>query len=527
MIGASIAGVLVVGLFGLHFYLRASVARYRAELVRKGEKLKLSELLPKAVAPESNGAPALKMAAAQLPRGTPAISAASGVAMRLFAPGRAGIAWQRVDLRTRSSDKTNTWEELAEELQDGAVALDDVRAALQQPEFDFNVNYLQGTAALLPHLAPVRTVAQVLSTSTLLHLHEGKLDLAFKDLQAQLALCRTLESERFMISQLVRIAYMNFALRTTWEALQAEAWTDAQLLDLEQRWEKLHFLEPCAVSLEMERAMMLQAIGQARESATAYQNYFGGVPPGGGSTTSSPLEAMTQSARVALGELQSLVWRNFSSYDDERRYLVLHQVILEASRQPTSGRFYASEQKRLNDALAGLNHRQAQYEVEVSFLSGGFVPYHLPSILTESSLKLNSKAFAAETQRDLAVVAIAIKRYQLRHGKLPPSLEVLAPEFLGVVPLDRMDGKPLRYRVNGQAGFMLYSVGSDGTDNGGDGAQANGPSPTTPPQNWLSGKDWVWPQPASRQEIEKYNTAMGEETHKRWNEKNRKRKEGN
>src|SRR5947207_8000007 len=134
-IGAGIAGVLVVGLFGLHFYLRASAARFRAELVRKGEKLKISELLPKAVAAESNGAPALKMAAAQLPRSTPAISAASGVAMRLFAPGRAGVGWQQLDLRVRSGEKTNTWPDLAEELHDAEVTLEEVRSALQQPDF--------------------------------------------------------------------------------------------------------------------------------------------------------------------------------------------------------------------------------------------------------------------------------------------------------------------------------------------------------------------------------------------------------
>src|SRR2546421_10821027 len=102
VIGAGIAGVLMVGLFGLHYYLRASAARYRAELVRKGEKLKISEVLPKPVAPESNGAPALKMAAAQLPRSTPAISAAPGIAMRLFAPGRAAVGWQQPDLRARN-----------------------------------------------------------------------------------------------------------------------------------------------------------------------------------------------------------------------------------------------------------------------------------------------------------------------------------------------------------------------------------------------------------------------------------------
>ena len=149
-------------------------------------------------------------------------------------------------------------------------------------------------------------------------------------------------------------------------------------------------------------------------------------------------------------------------------------------------------------------------------------------MLAQSSLGFNRRAFSAQISCNFAAVAIAIKRYQLKHGKVPASLDALAPEFLAEAPRDRMDGKPLRYRVNAQAGFMLYSVGSDGIDNGGDGAQANGPSPTTPPNNWLSGKDWVWLQPASPEEVEKYNKTTGEEIHKRWQQqqKSRKRREG-
>src|SRR5436305_8419526 len=110
VIGASIAGALVVGLFGLHYYLRASAARYRAELVRKGEKLTISELLPKPVAPESNGAPALKMAMAQLPKGGQSFNFLSlPIGMKLVAPGRAVVGWRQPDLRARSSDNTNTW----------------------------------------------------------------------------------------------------------------------------------------------------------------------------------------------------------------------------------------------------------------------------------------------------------------------------------------------------------------------------------------------------------------------------------
>ena len=346
LIGAGIAGVLVVGLFGLHYYLRASAARYRAELVRKGEKLKISEVLPNPVAAESNGAPALKMAMAQLPKGGPSFNFFSlPIGMKLVAPGRAVVGWRQPDLRARSSDNTNTWEELALELQDAAAALDAVRSALQAPEFDFNLNYVQGTSLPLPQLGAVKMTAMTLKTSVLLHLHEQKLDLAFKDLQALLALCRVQEDERFMISQLVRMACMALAFNATWEALQADGWNDAQLLDLQRRWERFRILEACGQSLLIERAMMLQAMDQARASSGAYSSYFTGAPPASGAPTSDPLQALAQSVRTAFIELQGVVWREFSSYEDERRYLALHQAIIGATRQPASGRFYAIEKK--------------------------------------------------------------------------------------------------------------------------------------------------------------------------------------
>jgi hypothetical protein len=66
------------------------------------------------------------------------------------------------------------------------------------------------------------------------------------------------------------------------------------------------------------------------------------------------------------------------------------------------------------------------------------------------------------------VTAIALKRYQLRHGNYPTDLSMLVPEFLSTVPRDPVDGKLLRYRLNPDGTFLLYSVGEDGKDDGGD-----------------------------------------------------------
>jgi hypothetical protein len=87
--------------------------------------------------------------------------------------------------------------------------------------------------------------------------------------------------------------------------------------------------------------------------------------------------------------------------------------------------------------------------------------------------------------------AIALKRFQLRHGNLPPSLEALVPDFLAAVPFDYMSAKPVRYRTGSDGSYVIYSVGDDGKDDGGDPSPASGQ-----PSGLWTGRDALWPSPA-------------------------------
>jgi hypothetical protein len=96
------------------------------------------------------------------------------------------------------------------------------------------------------------------------------------------------------------------------------------------------------------------------------------------------------------------------------------------------------------------------------------------------------------TLQQMVIAAVAVKRCELRHGQLPQRLSCLVPDFLTEEPHDFMDGRPLRYRLNGDGSFALYSVGEDGQDDGGDPL----PPVSDKSQNaspW-AGRDWVWPQ---------------------------------
>ena len=91
----------------------------------------------------------------------------------------------------------------------------------------------------------------------------------------------------------------------------------------------------------------------------------------------------------------------------------------------------------------------------------------------------------------MTITAIALKRHELRHGKFPADLNALVPEFLAAVPIDCMDGKPLKYMLESDGAFRLYSVGKDGKDDGGDPT----PESKADQQHTLwTGRDAVWPK---------------------------------
>ena len=95
------------------------------------------------------------------------------------------------------------------------------------------------------------------------------------------------------------------------------------------------------------------------------------------------------------------------------------------------------------------------------------------------------------TRHELVITAIALKRYAIRHGQPPDQLAALVPDFLTALPTDLMDGQPLRYRLNPDGTFVLYSVGANLQDDGGDFASESTQDNRQSPSPW-TGRDWVW-----------------------------------
>ncbi len=123
-------------------------------------------------------------------------------------------------------------------------------------------------------------------------------------------------------------------------------------------------------------------------------------------------------------------------------------------------------------------------------------PFDTPFMQVSKSVQ---KAMEAETERSLVLCALAIKRYSLKRGRLPGTLAELVPSYLSSVPVDYMDGKSIRYQVQADGSFLLYSVGSDTVDQGGDPSR---PTEKSQSSDTWSRKDLVWPAPARLEEVQ-------------------------
>ncbi len=92
-------------------------------------------------------------------------------------------------------------------------------------------------------------------------------------------------------------------------------------------------------------------------------------------------------------------------------------------------------------------------------------------ILTARSLSFSEiyarKAVATATQVRLARIAISVERFRAEHGQLPEALQDCTNAHNSQVPLDPFCDQPFRYKRL-KAGYLIYSLGPDGGDDGGD-----------------------------------------------------------
>lgn len=496
-------GVAIVLAYIHHLWLRQSTEAYIAQLKVQGEPMELTQVLPSPVPLARNSADALRKAAALFDADTSMLQTNYLDGMVMVAPGKAMICWQQPDVR--SIYGTNSWEAIAAAVSRNERSFTLLQQIIARPNFNFHIQYERGVAGLNftnLYLAESRRMAQQLETAALCDLHQGDTVTAVRNLRAMLAIVEATRDERLVISELVRIAIANIALTVNWELLQSANLTDAQLADLQHDWMSLGFIRGNEEALEMERVLGRITLRKWRSSSAGLQkNLELSRKAGELIGLSNEKETLWERTKAAT---EIFMWRNWWSYPDELRALKGYEVLLATARfVETNHSFqiaYRSQESRLE--AVRINEHNDDFS---DFFDPGKMDMH--SLLSRSIVILSGagrRVMTAETAKDAVITAIALKRYQLKNGNYPATLDLLVPDFIPSVPIDPVDGRPLHYRRNTDGAFLLYSVGENGRNDGGNPALAKGAESSD--YYWLSSDalDWVWPQPATPKEIQQY-----------------------
>ena len=490
-----------------HYQLKAAVNHYRAELKAKGEPTELAQVLPPPAKLERNGTELLLKAMLLVDGDKTFLRTNPVPAMKMVATGKAMVCAGQLEVSDPGEyGFTNSWAEAQEAVAQNDEALTLLRQIINRPELDFRIHYEQGfydgNFFTNLQLVALKQAATHLKSAAMVSLHHDNPESAVENVRASLVLVNAMQRERLEITELVRIAMAAIAQGATWEILQATNLTDAQLSALQSDWLRLDFLQGHIDALNMEGIVGDIEVARWRSSDLEMHKL---VDLFGNAFKSLGVDSVDEPTLFQRAKLsgQIFLWRYWWSYSDELRSLKGQMVLMEAARwAKTNGAFLPAfkQQKARLDELGISNFG----DVLASIFSGK-PDFH--SMLSESILLLGNsfkKAMSAECSQRMCVTAIALKRFQLKRGSFPEKLSELMPEFISSIPLDPVDGQPLRYRLNADDSSTLYSIGENGVDDGGNPSLEKGS--TSSSFNWQNphALDWVWPQPATEEEIKNY-----------------------
>ena len=275
------------------------------------------------------------------------------------------------------------------------------------------------------------------------------------NLHTLISLASLCDEGGLLVDRMIQVAIAGLAVAATWESLQAPGWTEPQLATLQSDWQRLDIARGFAHTVEMERANAISDYDLFRTNSAARRDMFRGFGRGGGVT-----------GRL-YENFYLPIWAGTWSKGDELKFLQSMQPIVEGVRRASTHGNYHTMRATFTEALRDIQARQTAFNK---------FRFPMASMVVPNWEKAATSLLRYETQRQMALTALALKRYQLQHRRLPPDLASLTPQFLSAPPVDYLNGRLLTYQRLSDERFTLRSSGNNGQDEDG------------------AGDDLIWPE---------------------------------
>ena len=499
------AFIALIGLVGL-FYFEENWRgtrrweKYKAEQEARGERFDASAFVPPVVPPSENFAmtPLLSPLFDFIPgtqkwRNTNALAYASGFAPEYDRAARAAkaikstrsnswltteidlMAWSAAYLQSTNGinqpvDSVGR-KEAAEVVLANLAECSDVLQELQESSkrkysrFNLRYNNDDPAAILLPHLAVLKHICQILQLRATAELAVGKRAEAFTDINVMFRVAESSRGEPILISQLVRLPMLYMALEPI--AGGFGQWSEPELKTFQEQLQRLDFCADMKRSLGAERVLFGGGIIEfLRREPDKFEALSGdGKFPG----------AVWSAVPNGWFDLEKV---NYSRFFDE---LVMPSIDV-ANRRITP-----SACKEAEGRITGV---LGKTQVRLFLQHRAFC-----SLLVPGTLTLARKTAFGQTAADTAGIACAVERFKLAKGKLPESLGELAPQFMERLPHDVITGQSLKYIRTEDGHYAIYSVGWNEKDDGGVAGFKRGEAdvPVKMGENDVPQEgDWVW-----------------------------------
>lgn len=335
--------------------------------------------------------------------------------------------------------------------------LSEIRQALDRPQINWNHDYSLRFSLSVPHLGSIMDLGKYYQLEALDHMDSGRSDLALEDIRYIQRLSEIAKKDPFLMENLVSMTVNSVNGNTIWAGLQRRAWNEKQILELQDlATKKSDEFSDYQKGLRWERTTFLQA-------TQGNQVEF--------------LERMT-----SLNELSSFSWESLLTMT---YFFLRPKGWMDMDRGLYSGwmQRYIELCGKFGKGLSGLEEFR---KLDEEFLSkSGDVTQRLMTPMTFLAFPALSGVFKRSIETEnlnrMIQIACSLERYRLATGKIPASLEVLVPKYLSALPLDIVNGEPLKFVGKNGEDYLLYSVGLNGTDDGGYTSKDRNKG------------DWVWP----------------------------------
>ncbi|MFC1735650.1 hypothetical protein ACFL1X_06000 [Candidatus Hydrogenedentota bacterium] len=306
--------------------------------------------------------------------------------------------------------------------------------AVGEKEIRFPLNFENGMAMKLPHLAPCRSAARLISMAAIYHTEKGDADEACKALESGLAIPRSLVKEPPLISQSIRIACNAICVEALERAVNRTSFTDSQL----QRLDDALALGARKDASSLTRGLLIEVCFANGGCGNLFPYLY----------QSRLKEPSKLSGFLSRTAMRCYDWLGLYEWDMDF-YLERMRALIEESKTP----LYESENEY---------KKFLQVMEERGWRSG----------LISGTILWKSFRAGYEEARDTALVssartALAVERYRLMNDRLPASLEDVGAPHIMEDPIDPFTGNSLRLKVTDR-GYRVYSVGHNLIDDGGE-----------------------------------------------------------